>query len=289
MKLLATFLNRIVAGVGLIAGCIACAQAAPPVSVKVYAQHIGSKVVYHYRVSNNGSAPISSVWIGYDDQNDRDDNNDVWELNELPAGWNPDTGIPPDSATSPPDWRVYVITPEATETHAVAWAVADDNSSRIASGNTVKGLSIVLDKADASYQRGHAAVKFAGQYRVTVPLDPLDLSPPSLSVTLSPPTLWPPNGKLNSIGAQIAVTDNYDPQPQIKLESIVANESLEKDDIRDAHYGTDDRSFKLKAEREGKNQAGRIYTVTYSATDASGNKATASATVTVPHDRRQGD
>ena len=43
----------------------------------------------------------------------------------------------------------------------------------------------------------------------------------------------------------------------------------------------------LRAEREGKNKAGRIYTVTYSATDASGNKTTASATVTVPHDEKE--
>jgi hypothetical protein len=41
----------------------------------------------------------------------------------------------------------------------------------------------------------------------------------------------------------------------------------------------------LAAKRAGNNPAGRIYTVTYSATDASGNKATASATVIVPHDQ----
>ena len=39
----------------------------------------------------------------------------------------------------------------------------------------------------------------------------------------------------------------------------------------DAKIGTDDRQFRLKAEREGKNKAGRIYTVTYSATDATRN------------------
>ena len=78
--------------------------------------------------------------------------------------------------------------------------------------------------------------------------------------------------------------DDYDPQPEIKLESITANEVLEKEDIKGALIGTDDRQFQLKAEREGKNKAGRIYTVTYSATDGSGNKSIASATVTVPHD-----
>jgi hypothetical protein len=40
----------------------------------------------------------------------------------------------------------------------------------------------------------------------------------------------------------------------------------------------------LRAERAGAGDA-RTYTITYSATDASGDSATASATVEVPHDR----
>ncbi len=115
-----------------------------------------------------------------------------------------------------------------------------------------------------------------------------DTLPPVLSVTLTPSTLKP-NEKLVAIAATITVKDDYDPLPAIVLESITANELLEKEDIRDAKIGTDDRQFKLKAEREGKNKAGRIYTVTYSATDGTGNKATASATVTVPHDGRKKD
>jgi len=85
----------------------------------------------------------------------------------------------------------------------------------------------------------------------------------------------------------IATSDDYDPEPEIKLESITANEALAGNDIQEAQLGTDDRSFSLAANREGDNPAGRIYTVTYSATDASGNKASASATVTVGHDQRQ--
>jgi hypothetical protein len=45
-------------------------------------------------------------------------------------------------------------------------------------------------------------------------------------------------------------------------------------------YGTDDRSFRVRAERNGSRQ--RVYTVVYSATDESGNVGYASATVTVP-------
>jgi len=47
--------------------------------------------------------------------------------------------------------------------------------------------------------------------------------------------------------------------------------------------GTADTEFQLRAERLG-GGTGRIYTITYTASDASGNTATATATVTVPHD-----
>jgi hypothetical protein len=87
------------------------------------------------------------------------------------------------------------------------------------------------------------------------------------------------------VTATITVTDDYDPEPEIQLVSITANEDLDISDAKDVQPGTDDRQFQLKAKRAGTNMAGRIYTVTYSATDGSGNKVTASATVTVPHDQ----
>jgi hypothetical protein len=102
---------------------------------------------------------------------------------------------------------------------------------------------------------------------------------------LTPATLWPPNNKLVPITAAITATDDYDPEPEIKLESITASEPLADGDIQDAQLGTDDKSYYLTAKRDGNNMAGRIYTITYSATDASGNKTTASATVTVGHDQ----
>ena len=50
-----------------------------------------------------------------------------------------------------------------------------------------------------------------------------------------------------------------------------------------ATFGTDDRAFSLRAERDG-NGTGRIYTVIYRVTDKSGNQTVKSAIVTVPHD-----
>ena len=53
-------------------------------------------------------------------------------------------------------------------------------------------------------------------------------------------------------------------------------------DIQDAAVGTNDKSFLLRAERSGTG-TGRIYSVTYRATDASKNTTDAVATVVVPH------
>jgi FG-GAP repeat len=125
----------------------------------------------------------------------------------------------------------------------------------------------------------------------TVTVTVQDTTAPSLSVSLSPSVLWPPNHKLAPVAAQVTVTDACDPAPQVVLVSITSNESDNGlgdgetvDDVQDASLGTDDRAFQLRAERGGTG-FDRVYTVTYRATDHSGNVATASAQVRVPHDQ----
>ncbi|HSM97397.1 MAG TPA: hypothetical protein VLS47_00145 [Gallionella sp.] len=250
-------------------------------SVGVYAQHSGDKIVYHYRVSNNSQQNINAVTIGHDNQNDGNPNNDVNELVELPSGWNPKLGIPSTSANSPTGWRVSVLAPEEGEAHAISWEPLNERSPKLLAGQSVSKMSVSLDKADNNYLSGHAMVVYSdgNPASLTVPLERLDTSPPSLTVILSPDTLVSQNSKLAAINVSFAIKDDYDRMPAIKLESITSGEPLGADDIRDASFGLDDRYFKVLA--ESKSLAGRIYTVTYSATDASGNQTIASATVTV--------
>lgn len=127
----------------------------------------------------------------------------------------------------------------------------------------------------------------------TAPLQILDVAPPTLTVSLSPSTLWAPNHKMELVTANIEVKDNCDPNPVITLVSIISSEpgsgyigaGDQGPDIQGADIGTDDRSFYLRAERGTAGQStGRVYTITYSATDASGNTTLATATVTVPRD-----
>ena len=118
-----------------------------------------------------------------------------------------------------------------------------------------------------------------------------DTIPPEISVALSPTELWPPNHKLVEIDAVVIVEDICDDMPIIELASITSSEPDNAqgvgdgntvDDIQEADFGTPDFNFLLRAERQGSG-AGRIYTVPYTATDAAGNQASASAEVFVPH------
>jgi hypothetical protein len=85
----------------------------------------------------------------------------------------------------------------------------------------------------------------------------------------------------------VTVTDNADPGATFTLVSVTSNEPDNGEDDGDTVNDiviVDSDTFKLRAERSGTG-TGRIYTITYQATDACGNTILASATVTVPHDQ----
>ncbi len=125
-----------------------------------------------------------------------------------------------------------------------------------------------------------------------------DTTPPIIeSFTVEPNVLRPPNHKMVLITPTIS--DNCDSNPVFVLTSITTNEGDETDTFHpeydlvlgDGHTTNDiqidvDGNLFLRAERSGKG-TGRIYTITYTATDASGNSATVTATVTVPHDQKK--
>ena len=125
----------------------------------------------------------------------------------------------------------------------------------------------------------------------------IDTTPPDLSVTLTPARLWPPGHKLVTITANITVTDKCDPKPFVKLISVKSNEpdnglgdGDQPNDIQSATGGPlvvndDIRSFQVRQERGGTG-TGRVYTVTYEASDHSGNKTQKTATVTVPFSQK---
>ena len=146
----------------------------------------------------------------------------------------------------------------------------------------------LVSTARATYE-DLAAEELASSGRIVTRV--LDIVPPKLTLALSQNSLWPPNHKLVTITASITVTDDCDPNPKVRLVSITSNEpdnglgdGNTAGDVQGAAIGTDDRTFQLRAERSGRG-TGRVYTVTYEASDASGNTTTQQATVSVPHSK----
>ncbi len=85
----------------------------------------------------------------------------------------------------------------------------------------------------------------------------------------------------------VQASDDTDLHPAVRLVSITCDDACDSTlDITGAEYGTDDRQFAVRSERKGTSVTGRTYTITYSATDASGNKTMATTKVSVPHDQR---
>jgi len=124
-----------------------------------------------------------------------------------------------------------------------------------------------------------------GSANVTVTV--VDTRPPQINATVAPSSLWPPNHKYVTVKANVTAFDICDPSPKITLVSITSNE--QDNSIGDGNTANDivivnDFTFNLRAERSGTG-SGRIYTLIYKATDASGNYAMVSVTVEVPHNQ----
>jgi hypothetical protein len=125
---------------------------------------------------------------------------------------------------------------------------------------------------------------------VMVGLEVCDEIAPLLEVTASPAELWPANHKYVNVAAAVSAVDNFDPNPAVTLLSVGSNEP--DDGLGDGDTPTDivivdDYNFQLRAERSG-NGEGRVYTITYQATDRCGNATVAEATVNVPRDQGNG-
>ena len=116
-----------------------------------------------------------------------------------------------------------------------------------------------------------------------------DTMPPTIDATASPLFLWPPDGRMVEVGFRVTASDRCDPAPAIALLEVTTLDVVggrPGPAVLGADLGSDDRAIALRADRSGAG-TGRIYTITYRAADRSGNRATTSALVIVPHDARR--
>ena len=118
-----------------------------------------------------------------------------------------------------------------------------------------------------------------------------DTTPPALTVSVTPDTLWSPNHKLVNIHVNLTTSDICDDTPTVRLLAVSSNEPDNGlgdgdtvGDVQGAAIGTDDRDFQVRAERAGSG-TGRVYTIVYESRDDSGNATVREVTVTIPRNR----
>jgi VCBS repeat protein len=125
----------------------------------------------------------------------------------------------------------------------------------------------------------------------TVEADVIDTTPPVIALAATPTLLWPPNHRMVNVRATVTATDVCGAST-VSLASITCSEADDAPWLRDgsttgdiagAQMGTADFAFQLRAERDA-GGVGRVYRVTYTAVDASGNASSATSMVLVPHD-----
>ena len=100
---------------------------------------------------------------------------------------------------------------------------------------------------------------------------------PELTVTVDKPILWPANNKMVKITPSFEVFDNCSGEVAIELVGITCNQESQND------IEITDDGISLRAKREASDKEGRIYTLTYKATDNSDNETIASVEIKVPH------
>lgn len=108
----------------------------------------------------------------------------------------------------------------------------------------------------------------------------IDKIPPTLNLSASPNTLWPPDHKMVDVTVGGSASDNLS-----GVSSVVFNVIDEYGTVQ-PNISDFNAVIGLEAWREGRDKDGRRYTINAVATDAAGNISTVSAVVLVPHDQR---
>ncbi|MDQ0902296.1 MULTISPECIES: pectinesterase family protein [unclassified Paenibacillus] len=195
-------------------------------------------------------------------------------------------------------YRTLAIDTAAPTAKVVYSTVAMTNQDVIATIEPDEQVRITNNNGASSYtfsQNGSFTFEFmdrAGNTgTVVASVNNIDKTAPTLHIVLDKTTLLPVNHQLETVNASIYSEDGISGIDSVVLISITSNEpddglgdGDQPNDIQGAEYGTPDTSFMLRAERAGTG-SGRVYTITYTATDKVGNKTTVSVTATVPRDQ----
>ncbi|MBJ8097989.1 hypothetical protein JDS98_07770, partial [Bacillus cereus group sp. N11] len=199
-----------------------------------------------------------------------------------------DKTVPVTTDNAPTDWVNKDVTVNLTATDNDGGSGVASTYYQLDNGSTQSGNAIQISD-EGVHTLTYWSVDNAGNTeQFNTKTIKLDKTAPVLNISLDKTTIWPPNHKMVPITATINASDGTSGINSVVLTSITSNETLQSDDIQNANYnkpisGSTD-SFSLRADRLGSGN-GRIYTVTYTVKDNTGNVTTKTATVTVPHDQ----
>lgn len=209
--------------------------------------------------SNCGAATMLSVDVA-------DANGDpltvVWTVDGTPYQTNQLPAVGPSHTTSngaPTAAKVLFEAHFGLGPHDVAVSVSDGKAAPVSCTNTVEVV---------------------------------DTTPPVIrSVVATPSVLWPPNHKMVPVTITVRATDACAcGRVTNRIESVRSNQGGNDGGKHAAPDWqiTGPLTLKLRAERSG-DEGARVYTIKVESTDAAGNKATKTVTVTVPHDQGSHD
>ena len=247
------------------------ASAAPPddtVRVRVYAEHAIGRVVYHYQIENRGRSDLRQIILGCDCR--PADHVAAPLLNIVPVGaqyrdsdyTDTEPELPHDLVRAPPGWRVLAHRPPGADKYWLEWHAL--GARGLGAGQTAKGFSVAVPRADRAFLVGRYTAPERG---VVGWLELLDATPPRLTLKLED-TTPAASGETARVRVLATADDDFDPAPRLTMESFVPDETAAADPIRWSRGGALARPLR--------------YTVTYTATDASGNTARSSLKVTIP-------
>jgi probable HAF family extracellular repeat protein len=117
---------------------------------------------------------------------------------------------------------------------------------------------------------------------------PVPTHPPVITISATPATLWPPNGRMVPVTISGTITDVDSDVDASTAAYTVTDEYRQVEPTGSVTLRPDGSytfTIQLQASRNGNDQDGRHYLITVSAKDYTGNKGSAATGVTVPHDQ----
>lgn len=186
----------------------------------------------------------------------------------------------PPVLTLPADFSVEATGPSGATVTFTATAVDNVDGSVPVVCTPASGSVFALGSTTVNCSAHDVAGNTAhGSFHVVV----IDTTPPVITdATASPSILWPPNHKMADVTITVHAVDLVDPAPVVHITSVSSDQPINgtgDGDTAPDWIVTGPLTVQLRSERsQGQD---RTYTITFTATDFSGNTTTGTVTVKV--------